>query len=221
MINNIQTMDLRPQMSVAKATPSLSSMSMPAILGFKTPQLKEKATIRVKKIRRGDNIIIPGEIDDDYVDIVEEEVEYKGKYSRYAEGSGGDGNFFAKPSGLFIPKTYKRKIKYLKNCYIIDYIQSPKPKCGQGTEAIKQLAEKAMFDSRAQGRIVTFSAPIMKESSPAMFFYKLGFRFTDPLCNEVMEECRRNNMPDIPAQIGMMYLPKNRLNKLLHYGELF
>ncbi len=220
MINNITGMDLRPQISVAKATPSLTSMSMPAILGFKTPQLKEKATLRVKKIKRGDNIIIPGEIDDDYVDIVEEEVEYKGKYSKYAQNS-GDGNFFAETSGLFIPKTYKRKTKYLKNCYIIDYIQSPKPKSGLGTEAVKQLAERAMFDSRAEGRIVTFSAPIMKESSPAMFFYKLGFRFTDPVCNEVMEECLRNNMPDIPAQIGMMYLPKSRLNKLLHYGELF
>ena len=60
MINNITTTELRPQMSVAKATPSVTNLSMPAILGFKTPQLKEKATIRVKKIRRGDNIVIPG-----------------------------------------------------------------------------------------------------------------------------------------------------------------
>ena len=219
MINNITTTDLRPQMSVAKATPSVTSMSMPAILGFKTPLLKEKATLRVKKIKRGDNIIIPGEIDDDYVDIVEEEVEYKGKYSRYDTG----GNLFLpnKTPAQFIPRTYKRKTKYLKNCYIIDYIQSPKPKCGLGTEALKQLAERAMFDSRADGRIVTFSAPVMKESSPALFFYKLGFRFTDPVCNQVMEECLKHNMPDIPAQIGMMYLPKNRLHKLLHYGELF
>ena len=119
------------------------------------------------------------------------------------------------------PRTVKRKTKYLKNCYIIDYIQAPKQRCGQGTQAIKQLAEKAMFDSKAEGRIVTFSAPILKEASPAMFFYKLGFRFTEPESNEYMEECIRKNMPDIPAQIGMMYLPKSRLHKLLHYGELF
>ena len=121
MINNITTMDLRPQMSVAKATPSVTSMSMPAILGFKTPQLKEKATLRVKKIKRGDNIVIPGEIDDDYVDIVEEEIEYKGKYSQYADNGGG-GNFFTskQSSILYTPRTYKRKTKYLKNCYIID-----------------------------------------------------------------------------------------------------
>lgn len=215
MINNITTTDLRPQMSVAKANPSVTSLSMPAILGFKTPQLKEKATIRVKKIRRGDNIIIPGEIDDNYVDIVEEEITpSKNSYDN-------SGMFTATSSMLFQPPSYKRKTKYLKNCYIIDYIQSPKSHCGLGTQAIKQLAEKAMFDTKAEGRIVTFSAPIMKESSPAIFFYKLGFRFTDPYSNEVIEECIRTNMPDIPAQIGMMYLPKNRLQKLLMYGELF
>ena len=212
MINNIQSMDLRPQMTVAKAMPSVTSMSMPAILGFKTPQVKEKATMRVKKIKRADNIIIPGEIEDDYVDIVEEEIENSLPYS-----SGG--NFFASPQLLSSPQ--KRKTKYLKNCYIIDYIQAPKPRCGMGTNAIKQLAEKAMFDSRAEGRIVTFSAPLVKEASPAMFFYKLGFRFTDPKSNEYMEECLKKNMPDIPAQIGMMYLPKNRLKKLLMYGDLF
>ena len=217
MINNITTTDLRPQMSVAKAKPSVTSLSMPAILGFKTPQTKEKATIRVKKIKRGDNIIIPGEIDDDYVDIVEEE----NTPSRSSYNNSGGENFFAGGSLLFQPPTYKRKTKFLKNCYIIDYIQSPKARCGLGTEAVKQLAEKAMFDSKAEGRIVTFSAPIMKESSPALFFYKLGFRFTDPKCNAVMEECIQKNMPDLPAQIGMMYLPKNRLQKLLMYGELF
>ena len=71
MINNIASMDMRPQMAVAKATPSVSSFSMPPILGFKTIPLKEKATIRVKKLKRGDNIAIPGIIEDDYVDVVD------------------------------------------------------------------------------------------------------------------------------------------------------
>ena len=225
MINNIMTMDLRPQISVAKASTSLSSMSLPAIVGFKTPQLKEKATIRIKKIKRGDNIIIPGEIEEDYVDIIEEEIN---SHSEGGFGIGGD-NFFASPnllssnsSPLFVsPPAKKRKTKYLKNCYIIDYIQSPKQRCGLGTEAIKSLAEKAMFDKKADGRIVTFSAPIIKESSPALFFYKLGFRFTEPEANDYMEKCIRDKIPDIPAQIGMMYLPKARLHKLLRYGDLF
>lgn len=207
MINNIATMDLRPQMAVAKPMASVSSFSMPPILGFKTPPLKEKAIIKVKKVKRGDNIIIPGEIEDDYVDIVEEILPQN------------NSNFFT--SQEFVSPSIKRQIKYLKNCYIIDYIQSPKTRCGLGTEAIKNLAEKAMFDSKADGRIVTFSAPMTKESSPALFFYKLGFRFTSPEANQYMEECIIKKIPDIPAQVGMMYLPKSRLHKLLRYGELF
>ena len=210
MINNIASMDMRPQMAVAKPTASVSSFSMPPILGFKTIPLKEKATIRVKKLKRGDNIAIPGVIEDDYVDVVEETLNLERKPE--------EGNFFNQQS-FIIP--VKRKIQYLKNCYIIDYIQSPKPRCGLGAEAVKALAEKAMFDPKADGRIVTFSAPLVNDSSPALFLYKLGFRFTSPQANEYMEECLRKKVPDIPVQTGMMYLPKNRLHKLLHYGELF
>ena len=213
MINNIASMDMRPQMAVTKPTASVASFSMPPILGFKTPILNQKALIKVKKIKRGDNIIIPGCIDSDYVDIVEEEVPVQ--YS----GGGGGTNFFE--SSSFTAPPIKRRIQYLKNCYIIDYIQSPKARCGLGSEAVKNLAEKAMFDPKAEGRIVTFSAPMTKESSPALFFYKLGFRFTNPEANEYMEECLIKKIPDIPAQVGMMYLPKSRMHKLLRYGELF
>lgn len=209
MINNITTMDTRPQMAVAKPTASVQSMGMPPILGFKTPLLKQKADIRVKKIKRGDNIIIPGIIDSDYVDIVEETVKLQ-----------DDNDNFFTTLGANAP-VIKHKRQYLKNCYIIDYIQSPKPRCGLGTEAIKSLAEKAMFDTKAEGRIVTFSAPMIKESSPALFFYKLGFRFTSPEANDYMEECLRKKIPDIPPQTGMMFLPKSRIHKLLRYGELF
>lgn len=211
MINNITSVDTRPQMSVAKAMPSVSSMTMPPILGFKTPILNKKALLRVKKVKRGDNLIIPGIIDEDYIEIVEEEVERP----MYASG---DTNFFTSPPKII---RAKHKVQYLKNCYLIDYIQSPKPRGGLGTQAIKELAEKAFFDKKANGRIVTFSAPIVKENSPAIFFYKLGFRFTDPECNEYIEKCIRDNMPDIPPQIGMMYLPTNRIQKLLRYGDLF
>lgn len=207
MINNVAS-DMRPQLAVARTSASISSMGMPPILGFKTPILKEKALIRVKKIKRADNIAVVGYIDDDYVDIVEEEIATTKK----------EDNFFSQPSFV---APIKRKLKYLKNCYLIDYIQSPRPDCGLGTEAVKNLAEKAMFDPKADGRIMTYSAPLIKDSSPALFFYKLGFRFLSPQANEYMEECLRKKTPDIPIQTGMMYLPKNHLHKLLRYGELF
>ena len=78
-----------------------------------------------------------------------------------------------------------------------------------------------MFDPRIQGRIVTYSAPVWQESSPAIFFYKLGFRFLEPEANKRIQQCIENKTPDLPAQTGMMYLPKANLHKLLRYGELF
>lgn len=213
MINNISNVDthVQQQMGVIKTTPSHVSMSAPPILAFKSVLLKEKATLRVKKIKRADNIVIPGEIDDDYVDIVE------GDDDRAPQNSAGNGSTF----NFFQLQPERQKTKFLKNCYVIDYIQSPRQRRGLGTEAVKQLAEKAMFDNIAQGRIVTFSAPVWKESSPALFFYKLGFRFMEKDANSYMEECLIKKVPDIPPQIGMMYLPKSNLHRLLRYGELF
>ena len=207
MINNIVNVDARLQQpSVVKTATSHMSIPMPPVLGFKTPLIKEKATLRVKKFKRGDNIIIAGDIDENYVDIIEEDLPESEHETNYS---------------FFKLKPPKRKLKYLKNCYVIDYIQSPQQRRGMGTNAIKALAEKAMFDTRAEGRIVTYSSPICKESSPALFFYKLGFRFIDPKGNEYMEECLIKKVPDIPPQIGMMYLPKNNLQRLLRYGDLF
>ena len=207
MINNITNVDGRlQQMNVNKAVSSKVSVSTPPIIGFKTPFLKQKAILRVKKFKRSDNIIIAGDIDENYVDIIEEEI------SPNTEGSSF--NFFQQ-----FPE--KKKTKILKDCYVIDFIQSPRAYCGMGTEAVKGLAEKAMFDPKYEGRIVTFSSPVWKESSPALFFYKIGFRFIDPAGNDYMEECLIKKVPDIPPQIGMMYLPKSNLHKLLRYGELF
>ena len=206
MINNVTSVDTQMQrMSITKTTPSFASITPPTILGFKTPFIKQKADLRVKKFKRADNIIIAGEIDDDYVDIVEEAVEQENQNAF---------NFFEQ-------RQIYKKTKYLKNCYVIDYIQSPKARCGLGTDAVKGLAEKAMFDTRAEGRIVTFSTPVLKESSPALFFYKMGFRFMNPKANEYMEECLIKKIPDIPPQTGMMYLPRKNLHKLLRYGDVF
>ena len=209
MINNISNVDTHMQnMSITRTMPSASGFSMPPILGFKTtkPQ-KGKAELRVKKFKRSDGIIIVGEIDDNYVDIVEEDTDiYNSSVQNFSFVN------LAPP---------KKKTKYLKDCYIIDYIQSPQARCGLGTEALKGLAEKAMFDPKIQGRIVTYSAPVWQESSPAIFFYKVGFRFMDPKANERIQECIVKKIPDLPPQTGMMYLPKAHLHKLMHYGELF
>ncbi|MBE7710587.1 MAG: hypothetical protein E7Z92_00455 [Cyanobacteria bacterium SIG31] len=207
MVNNITNVDTRlQQMGVAKSGQSLVSLPMPPIIGFKTPKPLEKAELRYKKFKRADNIIIAGEIDDDYVDIIEEVEEYTAQSPTYG----------------FVHKIpIKKKTKYLKDCYVLDYIQAVRQRQGQGTLALKGFVEKAFFDTRAQGRIVTFSSPVWKESSPAQFFYKMGFRFLDPEANSYIEECIVKKMPDSPPQTGMMYLPRKNIHRLLRYGDMF
>lgn len=214
MINNIMNVEAAmPQINTSKTTTSMSgSMQMPPLLSFKKPFIKEKANLRVKKFKQSDAIIIAGDIDDNYINFVEEEA--KEEESTQENNSH---NFFMTPP----QKKEKKIIKTLKDCYVIDYIQSPRMRCGMGTNAIKNLAEKAKFDPNIDGRIVTFSAPLWKESSPALFFYKLGFRFMEKKANDYMQECLIKNTPDIPPQTGMMYLPAANLHKLLRYGEMF
>ena len=207
MINNIQNVDSHlPQMGVVKSGQSLIGIPMPPILSFKTKKPKEKAELRVKKFRRTENIIIAGDIDDDYVDIIEEVEEHTVQSPTF---------------GFIKTIPIKKKTKYLKDCYVVDYIQAVHQRQGQGTAALKGLVEKAFFDTRAQGRIVTFSSPVWRESSPAQFFYKLGFRFLDPKANDYIEECISKKMPDTPPQTGMMFLPRKNLHKLLRYGDVF
>ena len=110
MINNISHVDTHMQQTnVAKSTASHFSVPMPPILGFKTPFLKEKATLRVKKFSRRDNIIIAGDVEDDYVDIIEEVIPESPELERSYT--------------FFQPKPKTKKTKILKDCYVIDYIQ--------------------------------------------------------------------------------------------------
>ena len=104
-------MDIQTPINVAKTDTSRLTLQMPPLLSFKTPLLKEKATLRVKKFKRADNIMIVGEIDDDYVDVVEEEIAPTPQLIQQY-------NFFQRQL-----EPIKKKTKYLKNCYIIDYIQ--------------------------------------------------------------------------------------------------
>ena len=101
MINNISNVDTQIQrMSVAKSMTSHISVATPPILSFSAGFIKEKAILRVKKIKRGDNIAVVGVIDDDYVDSVEEEREVN---------NSGYSFFKAEP--------VKFKVKYLKNLF--------------------------------------------------------------------------------------------------------
>ena len=119
--------------------------------------------------------------------------------------------------------TFKNPISktlYLNNCYKIDFIESPQRYKGAGTKAVKALVERSLADKDTQGRVVVDVQIIDEKTSPAGFFYKLGFRFVDTQMNEVMENwVRQKTLINAPKLTGMMYLPKENINRVLMYGE--
>jgi hypothetical protein len=108
----------------------------------------------------------------------------------------------------------------LKNCYKIDSIISPKRYCGAGTKAVQSVLERSLADKDTEGRVVVYAEMTDGKTSPAGFFYKLGFRFIDKSMNEIMENWVAKKITvDAPKLAGMMYLPKNHINKLMMYNN--
>ena len=116
----------------------------------------------------------------------------------------------------------KRTVLHLKSCYKIDQIASPERFRGAGTKAVQTVLERSLADKDTEGRIVVYAEVTDGQSSPAGFFYKLGFRFLDNSMNDVMETwARRNIRTELPSLTGLMYLPKQNINKLMMYGKNF
>lgn len=110
---------------------------------------------------------------------------------------------------------------YTNGCYVIDYMFSPIRGKGEGTKAIRSLVEKAISDKDTEGRILVDVKVIDGETSAAGFFYKLGFRFTDELKNEIMQNWLTNQKTQFsPKIVGMMYLPQDKMKKLMMYKIL-
>ena len=114
----------------------------------------------------------------------------------------------------------KRTVTYLKNCYIIDSIEAPQRYMGAGTKAVQTVLDRSLADKDTEGRLVVYAEITDGQTSPAGFFYKLGFRFVDKSMNETMENWLKKNLEtEAPKITGMMYLPKNHINKLMMYNR--
>lgn len=110
---------------------------------------------------------------------------------------------------------------YVKSCFQIDSILSPVRYKGEGTKAVKALVEKAMTDKDTGGRIIIDLKIIDGQTSAAGFFYKLGFRFLETNKNEIMAEWSKGEKNIIsPKLTGVMYLPKEGIQRLLMYKML-
>ena len=92
---------------------------------------------------------------------------------------------------------------------------------GTGTTAVQSVVRKSVHDPNTIGRVTLDACCIDGKTSPAGFYYKLGFRFKDPILNQELETWiqkggQKENAPHIT---GIMYLPKENINHCLNYGK--
>ena len=172
------------------------------------------AKIKYRKIKQSDKYSVHGEWSEDYVVTIEVETSSK-ELERSQE-------LMNRYRLITFRVPNKKTFTYLKSCYKIDSIESPQRYQGAGTKALQALLDRSLADKDTQGRMVVYAEVTDGKTSPAGFFYKLGFRFLDKSMNEVMEKwVQKKIKSEFPQITGMMYLPKNNINKLMMYGRNF
>lgn len=172
----------------------------------------KNAKIKFHKIKESDKYSVSGSWSEDYIKTIEIETSSKELEKNQELMSRYKLIKFKVPS--------KRTVNYLKNCYKIDFIESPQRYRGAGTRAIQEVLDKSLADRDTEGRLVVIAEITDGKTSPAGFFYKLGFRFIDKSLNEKMDEWLAKKLKtDAPQLTGMMYLPKNNINKLMMYNS--
>ena len=90
---------------------------------------------------------------------------------------------------------------------------------GTGTMAVQDVVYKSVQDSRTAGRVTLDACCIDGKTSPAGFYYKLGFRFNNPEVNKILEEwiAKGGKREDAPFCTGMMHLPTENIEHCLNY----
>ena len=180
--------------------------------GEQKPVQIPDAKIKYRKIKQSDKYIVQGDWSEDYAVKIEVEATTK-ELEKNQE-------LMNRYRLITFKLPTKRYVTYLKNCYKIDSIESPQRYQGAGTKAIKALLERSLADKDTEGRLVVCAEITDGQTSPAGFFYKLGFRFVDNNLNEIMEEwIKKKIRTDAPKLTGMMYLPKNNINKIMMSGK--
>lgn len=105
----------------------------------------------------------------------------------------------------------------LKAAYHLDHLFSHGK--GQGQNAVKELVRTSLKDPKTQGRVTIDADIIDGKTSPAGFYYKMGFRASNEYNNEQLakwltEGGKRENAPMLT---GMMYLPRENILRCLYY----
>ena len=93
---------------------------------------------------------------------------------------------------------------------------------GTGTTAVQNVVAESLRNPLTQGRVTLDACCMDGETSPAGFYYKLGFRFKDPNMNNELATWIENGgkRENAPFLTGFMYLPKENIEHCLNYGCL-
>ncbi len=205
------------------ASQKISTLGTREISGYVSvvqERKKQKAKIKYRKIKISDFITAPEGLPEEYYSpengaklSIMKSVR---QYLNFLPEKNREGNFFL--SGIM---DEKQEPRYLNNCYLISDIKAPTPYMGAGTEAIQALVEKSMLDEDTGGRVILYMAQISDEDTSPKFFYKLGFRYIDVDQNMALQSFIDKNIFEFRLLPGYMYLPKDNIQKLLRYGQLF
>ncbi|MCI1273875.1 MAG: hypothetical protein LKG27_05525 [Clostridiaceae bacterium] len=109
---------------------------------------------------------------------------------------------------------------YIKPHYYIDELYSRSK--GSGTIAVQNVVKQSLKNPQTNGRVILTAECIDGgKTYPTGFYYKLGFRSTDPSINEILRKWLnaggdRATAPRLP---GSMYLPKENIKHCLKYGK--
>ena len=178
------------------------------------PEIIEAAKIKFHKIKKSDKYQVNGNWQENYVYTIEVETSSKDIEKRM--------ELMNRYKLITFKLPEKKTFTYLEDCYIIDKIVSPQRYKGAGVKAVQSLLDRSLADKDTEGRIIVIAEIIDGQTSPAGFFYKIGFRFIDNSLNEIMEKWIIKNIEtEAPKVTGMMYLPKNNINKLMMYNRNF
>ena len=118
------------------------------------------------------------------------------------------------------PRDYYVKSKgknILKQHYFIAFLWGEGNR--EGTNFVQDVVINSLKDKRTVGRVILDAKKIDAQTSPAGFYYKLGFRFLEQKFNKILEQWKSSggtkfNAPDLE---GKMFLPKENIEDCIRY----
>ncbi len=205
------------------ASRKISTLGTREISGYASilqEKKKQKAKIKYKKIMAADGIAAPDGLPEEYYSsgggLKTSLIKTVRQCLNILPEKNYENNFFL--SGVVVDEYPS---KYFNTCYLLAAIESPIPFEGAGTEAMQSLVEKSMLDDDTCGRIILYMSQLSDKDTSPKFFYKLGFRYTEENSNIILKEMIDKNIYEFYLPPGYMYLPKENIQKLLRYGQLF